>query len=325
MLKFDHPFLRLPRRYCAETIAAEVAAIGPSAWVPHPGNIPGNDALLLITPEGQITNGFTGPMAPTEYLDRMPYVMEIMADLGGVWGRSRFMGLMPGARVPDHVDINYYWRTHLRIHIPVVTNPRVTFTCGGESVHMQAGECWLFDSFRMHNVHNGGTEKRLHLVLDTVGGEGLFDLIDAAQQGAAPPAEALKRGERRIDQLAYEQVNVPTVMSAWEVRCHIDYILQHVPAGPHRAAADRRLHRFADSWAAAWAQFGAAERGLPAYRAIIAKMEQDLARMGAGRILLLNQVPLDRTLSELIFRVALPAAPAQPAAGFGLPARRLAS
>ena len=42
-----------------------------------------------------------------------------MAELNCTWGRSRLMGLEPGAVVPKHVDVHYYWRTHLRIHVPV--------------------------------------------------------------------------------------------------------------------------------------------------------------------------------------------------------------
>ena len=67
-----------------------------------------------------------------------------------------------------HVDLHYHWRTHIRIHIPVITDPKVLFTCGDETVHMAPGECWIFDSFRFHRVENGWTERRVHLVLDTV-------------------------------------------------------------------------------------------------------------------------------------------------------------
>ena len=332
-MRLNHPFLRLKKRYCAETIAAEVAAIPPSAWVPHPGKIPGNDALLLITPHGQITNGFVGPMMPTEHLRKCRYIMEIMADLGGVWGRSRLMGLAPGARVPDHVDVNYYWRTHLRIHIPVITTPRVRFSVGADSVHMAPGECWTFDSFRMHNVHNGGTEKRIHLVLDTVGSEKIWDLVEEAQlEGTRPepPAEPLRPGQRQIEGLAFEQVNAPTIMSPWEVRSHLEFVLEQLPPSTNAAAAARRLDRFANGWTAAWAQFGPSDRGVPAYQALIARVQEELRRLGGDTMLLPNEVPLSRALNELIFQIAVPARrPQQPVvSGFGLtgiPARRLAS
>lgn len=309
MMRLETPFLRLPKRYCAATIAAEVAALGPSAWVPHPGRLAGNDAIPLITPGGQITNAFAGPMGPTPHLGRCSYIREIMADLGAVWGRSRLMGLAPGSDVPPHVDINYYWRTHLRLHIPVVTTPKVLFTCGDETVHMAAGECWLFDSFRMHNVRNGGTEKRIHLVLDTVGGEGLWDLIEQASRAAADAAALpppLPPGQVGTAGLAFEQVNTPSVMSPWEVRCHVDFLLRQAIPAPTLSAIAARLERFANGWASAWAQFGAVEAGLPTYRGLIDRIQGDLTRLGAGNMLLPNQVPLNRALAELIFNVAVP-------------------
>lgn len=316
-MRFNHPLLRLPKRYCAETLAAEIAALPASAWVPHPGKLVGNDAVLLITPGGRPTNDFAGPMAATEHLAACPYITEIMADLGGVWGRSRLMGLAAGARVPAHVDVNYYWRTHLRIHIPIVTSPKVLFTCGDRTIHMAPGECWTFDSFQLHDVHNGGVEKRIHLVLDTVGGDEIWRLVDEAQRaegGQAAPGSPVPTGQVRIDRLAFERINAPEVMSPWEVRCHIDYVLGHAPTAPNRTAIDERLARFADGWASAWAQHGMSPAGLPDYHRLLGRVQQDLNGLGAGRIRLDNQVPLDRALSELIFRMAVPAPAANRAA-----------
>ena len=160
--------MRLPIRFDAEALEREVKALPTAAWVPHPTGFPGNEAVRLITPGGEPTDAFEGPMAPTEHLAACPYIMEIMARA------RRSMGTKPAdgpcgraPKCPPHVDSHYYWRTHLRIHIPVITNPGVEFTCGGETVHMAAGECWVFDSFRGHEVHNRGSEQRVHLVLDT--------------------------------------------------------------------------------------------------------------------------------------------------------------
>ena len=90
------------------------------------------------------------------------------------------MGLAAGAQVPLHVDIHYYWRTHIRLHIPIVTNPAVEFTVGGETVNMKPGECWTFNSFKLHEVRNRGGNHRVHLVLDTVGGDRLMDRLQQA-------------------------------------------------------------------------------------------------------------------------------------------------
>lgn len=317
-MKLGTPLVKLPRQYCAETLAREVAALPPSAWLPHPGRIPGNDAVPLITPAGEVTNGFAGPMAPTDALKSCPYVMEILGDLGAVWGRSRLMGLAPGAVVPQHVDVGYYWRTHIRIHIPVVTNPKVAFSCDKETVHMAPGEVWLFDSFCLHNVRNDGDAKRVHLVLDTVGGEKLWAMIAEAKRFGrdGQPVQQVAPGSVGAAPLAYEQVNLPSIMSVWEVRCHSDFLLQQCAASAERDAVAARLDQFAGAWGALWAQYGADVAGLPAYRLLIDGVQRDLARLGASRILLQgNDVPLDRALAELIFMVAAPnAAPAAAAA-----------
>jgi aspartyl/asparaginyl beta-hydroxylase (cupin superfamily) len=144
----------------------------------------------LVSPNGDLTDAIVGSMRPTQHLERCPAIMGLMAELDCTWGRSRLMALAPGAQVPVHVDLHYYWRTHFRLHIPVITNPGVLFTCNDETVHMAAGECWLFDSFALHNVQNRGTERRVHLVLDTAGGEKLWDLVEESRRprkhGAAP-------------------------------------------------------------------------------------------------------------------------------------------
>lgn len=309
-MHLDSPLLKLPRRYCAETLAAEVSALPREAWIAHPGKLAGNDAVPLITPGGAITNAFAGPMAPTEHLRKSPYIMEIMADIGAVWGRSRLMGLAPASDVPEHVDVGYYWRTHIRLHIPVITNPKVEFTCDGRTVHMAAGECWAFDSFCLHNVRNLGTEKRVHLVLDTVGGDRLWDLMAATRRsnGAELSETFVPPGSTPVDELAFERINAPEIMSAWEVRCHIDFLLRQAPQAPQLPGVTDALDRFATAWAATWAQFGASHEGLGRYRSLLARIRDDLKGAAASRILLHNAVPLDRTLEELIFMMAVPAA-----------------
>ncbi|MCA1200256.1 aspartyl/asparaginyl beta-hydroxylase domain-containing protein [Sphingomonas sp. R647] len=299
-MRLKQPFLKLHKSFDPDRLAAEVRALSAAAWLPHPGNYPGNDAVLLVTPGGQMTNGFTGQMAATDHLRACAYIMEVMGEIGAVWGRSRLMGLGAGASVPPHVDVNYHWRTHMRIHIPVITNPRVLFTCGDESVHMEAGSCWLFDSFRMHNVHNGGSEKRVHLVLDTVDGEEMWDLIDEAQNGAPSPAPRTSRP------LRFEKVDMNKIMSPWEVRCHIAFLAEYAVPDPRLDGALNRLERFAAAWTSAWCEYESDPAGLPDYRRLIAGLRQDLMASGGGGLPLRNQVPLIRALTELIFDVAAP-------------------
>ncbi len=302
-MKLDAPFYRLPLRFDAAALAAEVAAYPSDAWVPHPQKFNGNDYVPLITPSGIITNEFAGPMGSTTYLDQSPYLAEAMATLDCVWGRSRLMGLVPGATVPPHVDTNYYWRTHIRVHIPIVTNPNVHFTCGDTTVHMKAGECWVFDTFRQHHVANDGAEKRIHLVADSIGGERLWDLVHAAKQPGMQEREPalVARGDGG-GRLRFEQANFPTVMSPWEMKCLFDELIGKTVACAGLDVVRLRLERLLDGWAAAWAEHEGRASGLPHYRAMASAAIQDLLAIPGGSALLLdNGIALYTLLMQTVF------------------------
>lgn len=301
-MHFDQPLLKLPLRFCADTLAAEVRALPATAWEPHPQRFPGNEAVPLVTPAGQVSNDFAGPMGPTEYLLQCPYAMEAMAEIGAVWGRGRLMGLGAGAEVPHHVDANYYWRTHIRFHIPVITNPDVDFHCGDMTVNMAPGECWIFDTFQQHHVHNRGTEQRIHLVFDTVGGERLWDLIDAARNGAAGGEPRLVApGQGTGGPLAYEQANYPKIMSPWELRCHVEELLALTNDAPALAAVRRRLDRLIAGWIAAWSQYEDRDAGLPTYRNLLDSVRRDLDALGGQAIAMRNDRPLYLVLDKFVF------------------------
>ena len=304
-MRFEQPFIKLPIRFDAEMLEREVRALPASSWVPHPTGFVGNEAVRLVSVNGERNDDFEGPMRPTENLARLPYIQQVMAELDGVWSRSRLMGLGAGAEVPEHVDSHYHWRTHTRIHVPVITDPKVLFTCGGETVHMAAGECWLFDSFRFHRVENGWTERRVHLVLDTVTTDSLHKLIDAAQADPAAEPRYVAPATHGAGELRFEQFNVSPVMSPWEIRCHIAYIFEHAVDHPGLPAARERLDRFADSWAAAWAQHGPSYRGVPTYQQLIAEAHADVARIAPDEIQLRNTVSIRSVLDSLIFGPAL--------------------
>ena len=310
-MRFTRPIFRLPISFSAEKLAREVGALPVSAWSPHPDGFRGNEAVRLVSPKGEDSDGWAGPMAPTQHLEACPYIMEIMAELGGVWGRSRLMGLAPGAQVPPHIDRHYYWRTHLRLHIPVITNPGVTFTCGGETVHMAAGECWIFDSFQRHEVHNNGRDRRIHLVLDTVGGGRLPELLKA-MDGNPIASGKLEPGQRPAVPLHFERVNRPTVMSPWEIHCHIRYLAELSEEHPRLPGLIELLERFADDWASLWARFGEDLAGAAEYRQLLARTGGSLDALGGDGILLTNGVSFYSALRRLVFEFALSDVPHDP-------------
>lgn len=300
-VRFDQPLIKLPIRFCAETLAAEVRTLPPEAWEPHPQRFPGNEAVPLVTPAGQLSNDFAGPMEPTKYLLQSPYMMQAMAEIDAVWGRGRLMGLGSGAEVPVHVDANYYWRTHIRLHIPAITSPAVDFHCADQRVNMAAGECWIFDTFRPHQVLNRGTEQRIHLVFDTVGGDRLWDLIDAAGCAEERDPIFIEPSNAPHAALKFEQYNYPKVMSPWELRCHLDEITSLAINSPQLGAVTRRLDRLVAGWIAAWTQFEGSDDGLPTYRGLLASVRTDLAAIGGETIMMTNTRPLYQVLDKFVF------------------------
>jgi hypothetical protein len=171
---------------------------------------------------------------------------------------------------------------------------------------MAAGECWLFDSFRKHRVENGWSERRIHLVLDTVMTDPLRALIDAALRpdGCAEPRQ-VEADLAPPRELKFEQFNVLPVMSPWEIRCHLEFLFDRVADHPAIPGLQDRLQRFADSWAALWAQFGASQHGIPAYRSLIAECQSDMAQIASDPVMLTNGAPLRSGIDSLIFEPGL--------------------
>src|SRR3954470_3698003 len=210
-MRLDVPFVKLPFRVDSVALDAEVAALAPELWRAHPEGAPGNTAVALVAHRGDPDDDRAkGVMAPTPLLDQLPYVRRILAALDSVIGRTRLMRIEEEGELTSHIDTNYYWRDHLRVHFPVRTTPDVEFECDGEMVHMAAGEAWVFDTWRSHRVVNPARAPRIHLVVDTVGSASLWNRID--HPDSSPVTVALDGAE---PMLVTERVNQPSVMTPW--------------------------------------------------------------------------------------------------------------
>jgi len=192
-MRLPQRFYRLPVRFDADRLRTEVASLPPEAWAPHPNGDAGNFAVRLISVEGGENEEVNGVMRMTTYLERSPYLRQVLASFGVVWSRSRLLRLAPGAVVPVHADIHHHWFYRVRLHVPILTRPQVQFTCDGERVHMAAGEAWVFDNWRLHQVENPTDTERIHLVGDTSGSASFWELVAQSEKAGA-----------RIQHLAYD-------------------------------------------------------------------------------------------------------------------------
>jgi hypothetical protein len=303
-MKLEVPFLQLPLTFDAAALAAEIEALGESAWRPHPQGFPGNSGLPLLSFDGDPdSDSVRGPMRPTPQLAALPYLRQVLSRLGAVWGRTRLMRLSGQAEVTPHVDLSYYWREHMRVHVPIVTQPTVRFLCGEAELNMAAGECWVFDTWRRHQVFNDDHRPRIHLVADTVGGHGFWPLLRQARphdrkvagwqaQHVAPDAGA-------PDALELESYNVPTVMSPWELREHLGFLFAETPPSDAlRALAQGVMGPFSREWHALWAKHGDGGGGFDEYRALRDLLRPHLARFEA--LLMRNGVGLVEAMRVMI-------------------------
>lgn len=311
-MKLQARFLQLPLKFDASLLAREIATIPESAWRGHPAGYAGNDFLPLVAAHGDPADEtFCGPMRPTPHLspDR-PYLWQVLATLGATVGRTRLMRLSGHAEVSEHADVNYYWRDRMRVHVPIITQPVVKFYCADTVAHMAAGECWIFDTWSLHRVINDQTHARIHLVIDTVGGEGMLQLMgrgrmpdQPAPAGWSPRAVTPSSERAPID---FETVNEPVVMSPWEIREHINFLLSEtLPNQPVAAEVARAASRFVHAWRALWSAFGEAPAGWARYRAVLDAFSRDLAAARAEDLLLVNEVDFLQSIQAMVLDVAL--------------------
>jgi hypothetical protein len=308
-VKLQVPFIQLPLAFDAALLADEVLALGEQPWRPHPQGYPGNSMLPLVAVDGDPDNeAFAGPMRPTPYLASCPYLRQVMASIGVVLGRSRLMRLSGRAEVTPHVDQGYYWAERVRVHVPIVTQPSVRFECGDAAVNMAAGECWIFDTWRQHRVLNDADAARIHLVVDTVGGDGFWDLVGRGRANAAPSPQPWQPHTVLRDAvepaLAFEAVNVPTVMSPWELNSQLGLLFAEVLPHPQLEQVRQRVGQLARTWRSLWARFGDAPEGRPHFREAMQRFAEEV-RMPAQPLLLRNDLGWYGAMVTLIAKFAV--------------------
>jgi hypothetical protein len=114
----------------------------------------------------------------TDIASHFPYTMQLIESLptDNIIHRARFMRLAPGGtlgRHTDQVDPDLGTRdgSIMRLHIPIYTNPDVTFSAWDmdgieHQHHMEAGQLWYLDIRKPHEATNAGKAERIHLVID---------------------------------------------------------------------------------------------------------------------------------------------------------------
>jgi hypothetical protein len=330
-LKLPKSFFRLPVRFDAARLRAEAEALPESAWSRHPQVHDGNTAARLITVGGGENDAVTGEMKPTPALEASPYIQQVLASFDTVWSRSRLMRIAGGGSVPQHSDMNHHWFHRVRVHIPVVTRPEVRFHCAGESVHMGAGEAWIFDNWREHRVENPTAEARIHLVADTAGTSAFWRLVAKGRttdfDHAGPEAKLVAFDAAARPRLLIERFNAAPVMPPAEVeQLTFDLLADLAPADarPESAAAVGRfvnaMIEFCHDWRSLWSLHGDEPGDRGAYAQLLGATRDRIAELPPVRIASTGYSAQAVLNARLFAHVLYDGGPRRDAAEFNAPA-----
>jgi hypothetical protein len=168
-------YAKLPFTFDPVALQADLGRIEAEAWAPHfntryyTGDWSGISLRSVGGVERQL---FSDPSRPDEFADTprlmaCPAIQAVMAAFACPLEGVRLLRLRAGSRIREHRDYGLCLeKGEFRVHVPVVTNPLVDFTLGGERLTLRAGECWYLNFDLPHAVANAGTVDRVHLVLD---------------------------------------------------------------------------------------------------------------------------------------------------------------
>lgn len=303
-MRLPAPFIKLPLRFDAARLRAEIGQFPESEWRAHPQGFAGNSSLILVSHEGGENDDTSGRMAPAPRLARCGYLRQVMGSFQAVLGRSRLMRLEPGAEVTPHTDIDYYWRERIRIHVPIVTDPSVRFNCDGTEIHMAEGEAWIFDNWRPHNVINGSGIRRVHLVVDTVGSAAFWRMASRAAAGTEALAQLLEYQAAAPDGLVFERTNIPTLSHPAVVKSTVYELVGDMQgAQPHtqqHGQLESALMDFSNEWQALWARFADSPADHGHFAILIEDMLKQATQLGRDLRLPSNNNRVNMVLQKFL-------------------------
>jgi hypothetical protein len=85
---------------------------------------------------------------------------------GGTIIRAMAAKLLAGGRILPHRDSHPSFGAGHRIHVPIITNPRVRFMIDGRPFQFAIGEAYEINNQKVHSVMNKGTVDRINFIFD---------------------------------------------------------------------------------------------------------------------------------------------------------------
>lgn len=85
---------------------------------------------------------------------------------GGQFPRVMLARMAPGGEIKPHRDANAAAKWPHKIHVPLLTNEKVTFFVDGIGYHLPEGEAAEVNNMGVHAVKNAGDGDRIHLIFE---------------------------------------------------------------------------------------------------------------------------------------------------------------
>jgi len=311
-MKLDAPFIRLPYRFDADAVGAEVDALPEALWQPHPRAWEGHEAVALISADGESDLArFEGEMQETEALDQLPSIRNLLAALDTVVGRTMLVRAAAGKEAPRLVDAGSYWHRRVRVVLPIQSDTSVTWTVGQDSpLSIPAGQAWMVDGWQGYQHANPSDQALVYLIVDTVGSAAFWSTVNSADRPLEPERESsMNPRQVRLGSqpgpLETEVIHTPRVMTPWEMESLVNGVMQDlrsvVPAdAPHLPKLESALSQFMRQWQGVHARHGENEAGDVAYKQALEQLVAQAA-MFAG----VWKLPSGLDAAELLYQTVV--------------------
>jgi hypothetical protein len=285
LMKLETEFYKLPVTFDSNRVYEEISRIEPYRWVPR-GN-PRYLSLPLVSHHGLDTQHPSPPTWPTDNLERCPYLRQVLAHFRSALTDVRVRRVEPNTSASEHYDEHYAGFTRYRLHLPLLTDPRIVFRCNGRDVHMERGEVWLFDRMALYGIHNPTQWPRVHISIETSGSSTLWNLIERAERPFAPSSAAIEA--ERIDfrqgweaSVLTENTPGPAVLPPGDLDCFLADLLDRVRTSRLRDTKRYRevvsaVRRFQHDWRTLWSLMGSECESWPRYRTLAETVLREVA------------------------------------------------
>lgn len=172
--------IKFPFTFDKKKLVNDVTKVMSSKWIAHYN---ANDysgkwtSIALMSKGGKSSNinafsNSTEDFIATDILEFCSYFQEILDGFLFEKTAVRLLNLGSGAEIKPHTDYCLGYEDGVfRLHIPIITNPDVTFILDKQRLIMNVGECWYINANFTHSVKNGGKNDRIHLVIDGIRNE----------------------------------------------------------------------------------------------------------------------------------------------------------